>query len=60
MTPICLSNIRQLKTDQTNNEKHCPTIGYIRDHGIKYLLRRQPANTLCHGPADPWRWAAGI
>jgi hypothetical protein len=32
-----------------------PTIGYIRDHGIKYLLRRQPANALCHGPADPWR-----
>jgi hypothetical protein len=21
------------------------------------LLRRQPAKTLCHGPADPWRWA---
>ena len=36
----------------------CPTIGFIRDHDIKYLLRRQPANTLCHGPADPWRWAA--
>ena len=35
----------------------CPTIGYIRDHDIKYLLRRQPANTLCHGPADPRRWA---
>ena len=32
-------------------------MGYIRDHDIKYLLRRQPANTLCHGPADPWRWA---
>ena len=35
-------------------------MGYIRDHDIKYLLRRQPANTLCHGPADPWRWAAKI
>ena len=35
----------------------CPTSGYIRDHDTKYLLRRQPANTLCHGPADPWRWA---
>ena len=33
-------------------------MGYIRDHGIKYLLRRQPANTLSHGPADPRRWAA--
>ena len=21
------------------------------------LLRRQPANTLCHVPGDPWRWA---
>ncbi len=38
--------------------KICPTIGCIRDHDIKYLLRRQPANTLCHGPADPRRWAA--
>ena len=24
------------------------------------MLRRQPANTLCHGPADPWRWADQI
>ena len=40
-----------------NNISFGPTIGCIRDHDIKYLLRRQPANTLCHGPADPWRWA---
>ena len=47
--------VSEIKNNQQKN--NCPTIGYIRDHGIKYLLRRQPANTLCHGPADPWRWA---
>ena len=54
---MCLNKTRQPKIDSTINENHCPTIGYIRDHDIKYLLRRQPANTLCHGPADPRRWA---
>ena len=45
------------KSSIINSENKCPTIGYIRDHDTKYLLRCQPANTLCHGPADPWRWA---
>ena len=51
-----MSDAIQVYGKQENNA--CPTIGCIRDHDIKYLLRRQPANTLCHGPADPWRWAA--
>jgi hypothetical protein len=58
--PVSLNETRQPKTDPPINENYCPTIGYIRDHDIKYLLRRQPANTLCHGPADPWRWADEI
>ena len=53
---ITTFQLDQLNT--TNIKTICPTNGYIRDHDIKYLLRRQPANTLCHGPADPWRWAA--
>ena len=48
------------KSQQINakNKDVCPTNGYIRAHDVKYLLRRQPANTLRHGPADPRRWAA--
>ena len=49
--------LNHFNCSQSTSDNSCPTNGYIRDHDIKYLLRRQPANTLCHGPADPWRWA---
>ena len=54
---VCLNKNRQSKIDSTITENHCPTIGCTREHVIKYLLRRQPANTLCHVPGDPRRWA---
>jgi hypothetical protein len=38
-------------------KKRNPTNGCTREHVINYLLRRQPANTLCHVPGDPRRWA---